>query len=91
MSKTASTVDKDLAKKSVEALVKIGGLTKEQASEAEELLSTDHNACLRALGAICEQNTDANTLVKKESANLDGGTLIGASRVEKKPELNAYA
>lgn len=91
MSKTASTVDKALAKKSVEALVKIGGLSEDQISEAQQILYKDHNACLRALGALCEQNTDANTLVKKESVDLNGGTLVGASKVETKPQQDAFS
>ena len=90
MSKTASTVDRDLAKKSVEALIKVGGLSNEQADEAQNILATDHNACLRALKALCEQNTDANTLVKKESVDLNGGTLVGAPKTEIKHQQDAY-
>ena len=80
MSKKASTVDAQLVEKSVNALIKMGGLNQEQAQETKQLLSTDTNASLRALLAVCKGTTDAKNIVKTQSVNLDGGILISQNK-----------
>ena len=80
MSKKASTVDAQLVEKSVNALIKMGGLNQEQAQETKQLLSTDPNASLRALLAVCKGTTDAKNIVKTQSVNLDGGILISQNK-----------
>lgn len=75
LKKQASFADPVLLKESVEALVKVGSLKPEQADESMRLLGSDPNASLRVIKALC--GTDAKPLMKTESVNLEGGTLVG--------------
>ena len=77
LKKKASFADPVLLKDSVEALIKVGSLTREQADESMRLLGEDPNASLRVITALCSKQ-DAAPLMKTESVNLDGGTLVGA-------------
>lgn len=84
LKKKASFADPVLLKESVEALVKVGSLTSDQADESMRLMGEDPNAALRVIKALCEKTADAGTLVKNESLNLDGGKLIGNSETPAK-------
>ena len=80
LKKKASFADPVLLKESVEALVKVGGISPDQADESMRLMGEDPNAALRAIKALCQNKAqDASTLVKTESLNLDGGKLVGNS------------
>lgn len=80
-------MDPVLLKKSVEALVKKGSINKDQFDETMSLLSSDPNASLRAITALCESSADAQTLVKTESINLDGGTLVKGAKISDDRDL----
>lgn len=86
LKKKASTVDTQLVQKSVDALIKTGGITQQQAAQTSELLTNDPNAALRALKSLCEQHTDAPPITKTSSVDLSGGSIIKqASQEAKKP------
>jgi len=91
LKKQASFADPVLLKESVEALVKMGSLSEDQADESMRLLGADPNASLRVITALCKKAADASTLIKTESVNLDGGTLIGKSEAPMNERERAYA
>lgn len=76
MRKQAKLADNSLIQKSVDALVKSGSIRQDQADQTKSLLENDPNASLRAISALCGRIPDAQLLVKKQSMNIQGGTLI---------------
>ena len=89
LKKQASFADPVLLKESVDALVKVGSITQDQADESMRLLSSDPNASLRVIKALC--GTDAKPLTKTESVNLEGGTLVGEKAAPLTDREQAYA